>query len=149
MLIDKDNIFIDPVVNGRSELFKFLSKGLYEKGFVKKGFYEALIEREKDHPTGLDTGKIKIAIPHTDPDMILKESIVLITVNDPIIFNEMGSPNSMLGVSIIFLLLIKGGRSKFYHNLLNKIKNSDILNKIYESDNRQALCQLLIKLLNT
>ena len=149
MLIDKDNIFIDPAVNGRNELFKFLSKGLYKNGFVEKGFYEALTKREKDYPTGLNTGKIKIAVPHTDPDMILKESIVLITVNDPIIFNEMGTPDSMLEVGIIFLLLIKDGRSKFYHNLLNKIKNSDILNKIYESDNRQALCQLLIKLLNT
>ncbi len=149
MLIDKDNIFIDPVIDNRQELFELFNKNLFKKGFVKKGFYRALIEREKAYPTGLNTGNIKIALPHTDTDMVTKEGIAIATVKNPVLFGEMGNPDSMIGVNIIFLLLIKDNKAKFYHNLLNKIKNSDILHKIYESDNSQALCLLLIKLLNT
>lgn len=149
MLIDKDNIFIDPAVGSTSELFALFYKNLFEKCFVRKGFYRALTEREKSYPTGLDTGNIKIAIPHTDPNMIIREGMAVAVLKNPVSFGEMGDPDNSLRVNIVFLLLIKDRKAKFYRILLNKIKNSDILHKIYKSDNSQALCLLLIKLLNT
>ncbi len=149
MLIYKDNIFIDPAINNRQELFDLFNKKLFKKGFVKKGFYRALIERERSYPTGLCVENINIALPHTNPDMVIRETVAVATVKSPVSFGKMGDPDSTIGVNIIFLLLIKNKKAKFYHNLLNKIKNSDILHKIYESDNSQALCLLLIKLLNT
>jgi len=149
MLVDKDNIFIDPVINNRQELFELFNKNLFEKGFVKKGFCRALIERERAYPTGLDTGNIKIAIPHTDSNMIIQEGVAVAVLKNPVSFGKMDDPDNSLGVNIVFLLFIKDSKAKFYHILLNKIKNSDILHKIYESDNSQALCLLLTKLLNT
>jgi len=149
MLIDKDNILIDPAASSTPELFELFYKNLFEKGFVKKGFYRALIEREKSFPTGLDTGNIKIAIPHTDSDMIIREGIAIAVLRNPILFGEMSAPDNSLRVNIVFLLLIKDSRAEFYRNLLNKIKNSDILHKICESNNSQVLCLLLIKSLNT
>ncbi len=149
MLINKDNIFIDPAVNSTSELFGLFYKNLFEKCFVKEGFYRALTEREKSYPTGLDTGNIKIAIPHTDFNMILREGMAVAVLKNPVLFGEMGDPDNSLRINIVFLLLIKDRKTKFYRILLNKIKNSDILHKIYESDDSQALCLLLTKLLNT
>ncbi len=149
MLINKDNIFIDPAVSSTSELFELFYKNLFEKGFVREDFYNALVEREKSYPTGLDTGNIKIAIPHTDSNMIIREGMAVAVLKEPVSFSEMGDPASSLRVNIVFLLLIKDRKAKFYHILLNKIKNSDILHKIYKSDNKQALCLLLTKLLNT
>ncbi len=149
MLINEDNIFIDPAVSSTSELFGLFYKNLFEKGFVRESFYGALIEREKSYPTGLDTGNIKIAIPHTDSDMIIRDGIAVAVLKNPVLFSEMGNPDNSLRVNIVFLLLIKDSRTKFYRNLLNKIKNSDILHKVYKSDNSQALCLLLIRLLST
>ena len=41
-----------------------------KKAGSKRVFTSHLPEREKLYPTGLDTGEYKIAIPHTDPDMV-------------------------------------------------------------------------------
>ena len=148
-IIDSDNLFIYPEVKSREELFRLFHDDLYKRGLVKKGFYKALSEREESYPTGLDTGEYKIAVPHTDPGMVNRQGVVVAMLREPVLFGEMGAPNKSLGISIVFLLMIKDGKAGFYHNLLNKIKNSDILHKIYNTDDRQELCLLLTELLNT
>jgi galactitol PTS system EIIA component len=149
MHVDKENIFINPKTSSYLELFRLFHKSLFERGYVKKDFYKSLAAREKSYPTGLDTEPIKIAIPHTDSDMIIKEGLALAVVDTPLAFEKMGNPGSIIQVNIIFLLLIKNYKAKFYHNLLNKIRNSDILQRIYKTEDRQDLCLLLTELLNT
>ena len=149
ILIEPENILIQPDVSSREELFRLFYEGLYKNGTVKEGFYEALARREESYPTGLDTGEYKIAIPHTDADLVNKSSIGTAILKKPVLFGEMGAPHKNVEVSIVLLVMIKDNKAGFYHNLLNKIKNSDILHKIYNTDDRQDLCLLLIKLLNT
>ena len=150
MHIDKDLIFLDPEAGSIEVLLRLMSTELEKKGCVETDFFESLIRREKKFPTGLDTGEIKIAIPHTDPDKVIIEGMAIAIIKKPLDFIEMGSPDRrILPVNIVFLLLLKNGKAEFYHKLLNKIKNSDILLKIYESGNRQDACQLLTRSLNT
>ncbi len=150
MHIDKDLIFLDPKVKSIDMLFELMCAELKKKGWVEADFFKSLIERERKFPTGLDTGKIKIAIPHTDPDKVLIEGMAVAVIKKPIDFTEMGHPDKrQVPVSIVFLLLLKKGKVEFYHKLLNKIKNSDILLKIYESRSRQDACRLLTRSLNT
>jgi len=132
MHIDKDLIFLDPKVKSIDMLFELMCAELEKKGWIEADFFKSLIERERKFPTGLDTGKIKIAIPHTDPDKVIIDG-----------------GKRLVPVSIVFLLLLKKGKVEFYHKLLNKIKNSDILLKIYESSSRQDACRLLTRSLNT
>lgn len=150
MQIDKDLIFLNPEAESIDMLFKLMCAALEKKGWVKDDFYICLINRERKFPTGLDTGRIKIAIPHTDPDKVARAGMVVAVLKKPLDFGEMGSPGpKLLPVKIVFLLMLKRGRAKFYHKLLNKIKNSDILLRIYQADSRQDICQLLMKSLNT
>ena len=150
MHIDKDLIFLDPKIRSIDMLFRMMSAELEKKGWIEADFLNSLIKREERFPTGLDTGKIKIAIPHTDPDKVLIEGMAVAVIKKPINFAEMGHPDKrQVPVSIVFLLLLKKGKVEFYHKLLNKIKNSDILLKIYESRSRQDACRLLTRSLNT
>ncbi len=150
MHIDKDLIFLDPKVKSIDMLFELMCAELEKRGFIGADFFKSLIERERKFPTGLDTGKIKIAIPHTDPDKVIIEGMAVAIIKKPLDFAEMGYQGKRLvPVSIVFLLLLKKGKVEFYHKLLNKIKNSDILLKIYESSSRQDACQLLTRSLNT
>ena len=149
ILIEPDNMLIYPDVRSQDELFWLFYKGLYRRKTVKEGFYDALIKSERSYPTGLDTGEYKIAIPHTDTDMVSRSSVGAAILEHPMLFGEMGAPYRKAEVSIVFLLLIKEKKAGFYHNLLNKIKNSDILHRIYKTCDRQDLCLLLIKLLDT
>jgi len=150
MHIDKDLIFLDPKVKSIDMLFELMCAELEKRGFIGADFFKSLIERERKFPTGLDTGKIKIAIPHTDPDRVIIEGMAVAVIKKPLDFAEMGYQGKRLvPVSIVFLLLLKKGKVEFYHKLLNKIKNSDILLKIYESSSRQDACRLLTRSLNT
>ncbi|MES0340919.1 MAG: PTS sugar transporter subunit IIA [Candidatus Humimicrobiaceae bacterium] len=149
MHIDKDLIFLDPKVKSIDMLFELMCAELEKKSWVETDFFNSLIERERRFPTRLDTGKIKIAIPHTDPDKVVIEGMAVAVIKKPLDFAEMGYPGKrLLPVNIVFLLLLKKGKAEFYHKLLNKIKNSDILLKIYESGSRQDACQLLTRSLN-
>ena len=150
MQIDEDLIFLNPEAESIDILFKLMCTALEKKGWVKDDLCICLTNRDREFPTGLDTGSIKIAIPHTGPDKVTCEGMAVAVLKKPLDFGEMGSTGpKLLPVKIVFLLLLKKGRAKFYHKLLNKIKNSDILLRIYQADSRQAICQLLMKSLNT
>lgn len=149
ILIDPRNLFYHPDADDREGLFRLFHDRLYEDNIVKKGFYKALVKREEEYPTGLDAGAYKIAVPHTDTDMINIPALAAAVLKKPMIFGEMGSPKKKIGVSLVFLMLLKEGKTVFYHNLLNNIKNSDILHEINNSSDSQELCLLLTKLLNT
>ncbi len=52
-LIEKDLIFKEDFAS-LAQAFKCLSKRFLERGLVKQGYLEALMEREKNYPTGID-----------------------------------------------------------------------------------------------
>ena len=52
-----------------------LSHILYKKGYVKESYTSAILEREKQFPTGLKTPGINIAMPHTYPEHVIKPAI--------------------------------------------------------------------------
>ena len=47
----------------REEVLKELSEAAIAAGYAKEGYYEALLEREKNYPTGLHIPEIEVAIP--------------------------------------------------------------------------------------
>ena len=49
----------------RITLLRKLSQKLIQKGYVKDSFEAALLEREKEFPTGLQLENTAVAIPHT------------------------------------------------------------------------------------
>ena len=53
-------------ISSKEEALTYLSDKLIEKGIVKESYKEAILNREKVFPTGLQFEKYGIAIPHTD-----------------------------------------------------------------------------------
>ena len=83
MHIDKDLIFLDPKVQSIDMLFKLICAELEKRGWIGTDFFNSLIEREGRFPTGLNTGKIKIAVPHTDPDKVIIEGMAVAVIKSP------------------------------------------------------------------
>ena len=69
--VREDLIFIDLDCDSREELIKYISDQMMNVGKVKDTYCNAVLERELIYPTGLNTGDIKVAIPHTDPVHVL------------------------------------------------------------------------------
>jgi len=147
-MLTKDFIVIDKNFKNTQELFEHVSHILVKQNIVDGGYSRSLIDREKEYPTGLDTGKIKIAIPHGDSKMVKKEVLVVAVAKKPVAFREMGNPQRVVMADIIFFPLAKSRQAKFLAKLLNNIKNSDILNHIYYSRDKKEVCRLLKKCLN-
>ncbi|RIV18843.1 PTS sugar transporter subunit IIA [Alicyclobacillaceae bacterium I2511] len=82
------------------------SAALFTKEEVTDGFLEALLLREKQYPTGLPVYPYGVAIPHPEPDVVLRPSIALVTLVDPVPFKMMGSPDEEVLVSIVITLAL-------------------------------------------
>ncbi|MDZ7838374.1 MAG: PTS sugar transporter subunit IIA [Actinomycetota bacterium] len=144
---------IDPIIRGRdfknpAEVFDCVAPVLIQKGIVEPGFKERLMQREEEYPTGLDTESMGIAIPHVGRCMVKKEALAVVICNHPVTFRKMGNPSQKIQVSIIFFPLIKSRQASFLGMLLNNIRNSDILEKIYNAKDKKQVWQLLKKSLN-
>jgi galactitol PTS system EIIA component len=70
IIISEKSIFTDLEVSNKEEALRILADSLLDQGFIHDSFYESLIKREKNFPTGLETYDMGIAIPHTEPQHV-------------------------------------------------------------------------------
>ena len=82
-------VFFDFEATDEWDLFAKMSDTLKEKGYVRDSWHDAICAREKSFPTGLQFEKIGFAIPHVDPENIVKPYIAIIKPKAPIDFAPM------------------------------------------------------------
>ena len=74
-LVIPELVFFGESFEDQEDFFKEASKNLLELGYVTEGYFKAVVEREVSYPTGLALENISIAIPHTNPEFIVKPFI--------------------------------------------------------------------------
>lgn len=84
-----------------------MADAMFREGYVTDEFHDAIIKREDNFPTGLPTGEINVAIPHTDPEYVKKPAICLGVLDEPVDFCVMGMEGEKTSVSLLFMLAIK------------------------------------------
>lgn len=125
----KDYVFLNKTFKTSNELFDFVGEKMYELGFVKEGYSEALKKREAIYPTALPGPTISVGIPHTDPEFIIKPFIAVIRVNEGIPFIQMGTNDSVIEPKIFFVLgFQKEGAIKYQVKALSLIIDEFIVN---------------------
>lgn len=85
MILDSKLIFLHEVFQSKEEIFKHISHFLFKRGAVTDKFETAIFERENIGSTGLNTG---VAIPHADPKTVIKTSLVIMTLEKPIVWGN-------------------------------------------------------------
>ena len=88
-LFKPELVFFDLEATDEWDFFKQMQQRLQEMGYVKEGWYDAITTREKSFPTGHQFEKIGIAIPHVDPESIIKPYIAVIKPKGTIDFAPM------------------------------------------------------------
>ena len=106
IIISEDLVLVNETVQSSEEIIRKLGKLLLEEKYVKDSFVEAVLDREKIFPTGLQTTTIGFAIPHTDAEHVLKSTVAIATLKSPVTFMAMGSPEDEISVSIVMMLAI-------------------------------------------
>lgn len=144
-MIDRDLILINNKSKTKHQLFKNVSDILNKKNIVKDSYYNALLEREKKFPTGINTEPINVAIPHTDNKYINKSSLMIVKMNDPVIFNQMDDKNKKVNAEVVFFILIneKEKQSEFLGKLIMAFQNPEFLKSIKESNDKKVILNLV------
>lgn len=144
----KELININSQSRSVEEFFRITSKELLELGFVKETFFNAINEREKVFPTGLQLEHIAVAIPHTDIEHIIKPFVYINKLNKyQLEFIQMGTDDVIIKPEYIFILGIKDpkGQVELLSTLIEFFNNKDFVTKLKNSKTESEVYNLLIK----
>ena len=141
-----DNILIVRTnKTSRDEVLFDLSEAAINEGYAKKGYYQALIERENNFPTGLHLEKIDVAIPHAEAEWAIKSSITIGILNNPVEFKPMGEIGDPVYAELVFLLTIKDPKEHidFLRVFTTMLSESDLLISLKQTGNPEQVVELL------
>lgn len=150
-LIDKELVLYMKVAQ-QNELFINIANLLEEKQIVRSSYKNALLDREKLYPTGLDMVSLgknlpNVAIPHADVIHNLVEKIVVVKLEKPVLFHNMLLPDQEVEVSLIFFIINhnEGNQSHILAQLMDFFTEEDNLKILSQTNNRDELYHELMK----
>ena len=76
-LLDKKFIELDVEQSSRDSLLEYMGGKLLAENIVKETYPQAIVEREKEFPTGILCRNISIAIPHTTGEHVNEPKIAV------------------------------------------------------------------------
>lgn len=144
-MLDPDLILLNVEAKKSEDVINMLGKIMLSKNYVKDDYIDAVLERERSLPTGLDTKDICVAIPHTDSGHVNASSVGIATLKDPVQFSMMVDPEKKLNIDIVFLLAVKDPNSqiKLLKNLMSVFQNEQLLKNLKSAGNKKEVIDLL------
>jgi len=117
------------------QLLEDMSKYLIDKGYVKNTFIDAIKEREKVFPTGLQIRDVNVALPHTDAEHVMESVILVSVLKKPIEFRLMENNEKKVPVNIVFMLAVHNHEDQLLllQKLVNFFQKEGKLEKILEA----------------
>jgi PTS system galactitol-specific IIA component len=144
--IDEKMILVKESIKTREEIIRKLGGLLFENGYVKDTYTQAVLNREITYPTGLPARVAGVAVPHTDTEHVIKPAIAIATLASPTTFYMMGSPDVEVKVEIIIMLAIHD--AKLVIPVLRKIifilEDDAALTKIKEAKTKSEIKQAML-----
>lgn len=135
----------------KDEVLKDLTQLLVDSGNVEPTYIQAVIDREKEYATGLRLGGgINVALAHADIIHVKKSGFSLAILENPIEFNEMGNPEGIVPVHVIFVMAAVNPQAVmgFIERLTERVFMDDkVMEQIYTSRDEAFIKDLLTRLL--
>lgn len=133
-LFSEELVFIEQELEDREELFKWFNSCMLEQGFVNESYYESILRREQQFPTGIQTSTVGVAIPHADPENLNKPFIAVVRPKQGIEFEPMGIAEGKIQAELIFMLgvLKNGDQVIALQKLMNLLTNDEAVRQLLE-----------------
>jgi len=128
------------------EVIRLLAARLEKLGYVRPGFAEAVLAREASMPTGLPMGRdSNVAVPHTDPEHVLKPGIALATLSHPVDFANMEDSEEAVPVGLVFMLALndKDKQIEMLQQIMLTIQDETLSQKLLDAGTPDELLALL------
>ncbi|MDQ2705396.1 MAG: PTS sugar transporter subunit IIA [Pseudomonadota bacterium] len=105
--IDPQAVALGLDAQNSEQAIRLLAGKLEALGYVKPSYADAVVRREAAMPTGLPLGQaLNVAIPHTDPEHVIRPGVALGVLSAAVDFANMEEPDEMVPVGVVFLLAI-------------------------------------------
>lgn len=129
------------------EIIRMLCGAAMKNQCIEPLFITALLEREKEYPTGLPTG-VPIAIPHIH-DGCLKSFFSMAVTDTPVAFGCMGDPDEIIETRLVFLFGITDPsyQTAVLRKFSNIFQEDEIMSGLLENDKPETLMQKMKELL--
>ena len=105
LLLSEELIF-DHLKGNFEEIMKVVVDYLYKHKIVKETYYDSLMQREKEYPTGLECMSGNIAIPHTYSEHCNRSALVIIRPDEEVMFTKMDDHSERIACKLIILMVI-------------------------------------------
>ena len=106
-LVLPDYILPDLEADSRDHALRTMAEFLVKRGRCRPSFPDAILERERHHPSGLPMPGHKIAIPHTDAEHVAESVILFARLRHPVEFRSMGDPETRIPIRLISMFALK------------------------------------------
>ncbi|MFZ7133926.1 MAG: PTS sugar transporter subunit IIA [Eubacteriales bacterium] len=122
---------------------------LLSQDFVKDTFINAVLEREKEFPTGLNLKNTSVAMPHTDSIHVNKPAICVVRLDEPVSFIHMGSTDVHVEAKMIFMMAISDPETQLetLRKMMGVFHNVKAIDEFLEAKNNEVLYQIAKKYL--
>lgn len=143
--IDRDLIDLNVEANDKNDILRHMGKLLIEQGLAKPGYPQALIDRERDNPTGIDMSGFGIAIPHTDASFVKKSGIGIGILRNSVKFMAMGTDDEFVDVKLVFVLAINNPKAHLerIQALLTVLQDAKVLDEIWNSKSQVEIINII------
>ncbi|KXT78506.1 PTS sugar transporter subunit IIA [Streptococcus sp. DD13] len=143
-LVNRELIYLKEEGGSKEQLLTNIGQKLFEKGYVREDFSQALLEREAEFPTGLQLEKIAIAIPHTYCQYVKRPFISIVKLLDPVEFIQMGTMDEKVDVTFIIVLGITEPKNQtgLLVELMNAFGQKKFLNQLVRETDVERMYQL-------
>lgn len=127
-----------------------IGEGLFRTGYVKESYVEAVLEREKNYPTGLPFEGAGIALPHTDAEHVMRPIIAIATLKRTVPFQNMGDASQSVDTAIVVMLAMKN--SEFQLTLLSRLietlQDTAFVRELLAAESQEALASKMSDKIN-
>ena len=144
LTISVKNILVNEAVQSAEEIIRKLGRLLYNSGYVKDTYVQAVLDREEIFPTGLHIPSLGFAIPHTDAKHVNQSAVAVATLSKPVVFKAMDNPEVDIPVTMVMMLAISDPKKVIesltkvisileYETTIDKIKNATTKKEIRDA----------------
>ncbi|WP_019552318.1 PTS sugar transporter subunit IIA [Propionispira raffinosivorans] len=149
-LLHEELVLLNYQADNAETLLKELAIILHQQGYVKDSYIQAILAREKEFPTGLNTPGVKLAMPHAAPKHVYKEAILVAKLAQPVMFKEMGNSGKDVEASLIFMLAVQDPKNHLdaLSKLMSIFSQKEKLLEVYNTVDKKRLIEKLNAVLN-
>lgn len=145
--LNEELVFRNIKAGSDKEVLAFLANELYQRGYVKEDYIEAIQLRESEYPTGLPSTQPGVAIPHANFDLVNQTTLAIATLEKAVGFRNMEDNQVILPTKIVIMMAIgePHGQVEMLQKIVSIIQDEPLREQMTAANSDLKLLTLLKK----